>query len=136
MRRSAEAVYVNTMPASAAVRRRERKAARLRADKRNAIKMIALLMLGIFVLVGMRSYAAILQHENNTLIEQNEFIQAEIDSLNSQIVEATKITELERKATEEYGMVYPTPDNCIRLGEEKSDDAQELASSIRSEAYN
>ena len=69
-------------------------------------------------------------------MEENAFIQAEIDSLNSQIVEATKVTELERKATEEYGMVYPAPENCIRLGDDDSGETEELAASIRSEAYN
>ena len=47
MRRSAEAVYMNTMPRSSAVSRRERKAARLRADKKSAIKIISLVMLGM-----------------------------------------------------------------------------------------
>ena len=83
----------------------------------------------------MRSYAAIIQHENNTLIEQNEYLQAEIDSLSSQIVEETRVTRIEEIATEKYGMVYPSADNCVTLSAE-SPDAQNLASVIRSEAYN
>ena len=108
---------------------------RLKADKRSLIKLLAVAMIGVFVLIGMRSYGAILQHENNMLIEQNEYLQAEIDSLNSQIVEETKVTKIERVATEDYGMVYPTSENCIRLGAEEDSD-QGLADAIRSEAYN
>lgn len=111
------------------------RADRIKADRRSAIKILAVVIIGVFVLVGMRSYAAIIQHENNTLMEQNEYLQAEIDSLNSQIIEQTKVTRIEKIATETYGMVYPSSENCVTLSEE-APDAQNLASSIRSEAYN
>lgn len=104
-------------------------------QKKQLIKLLSLVMLGIFVLVGMRSYAAIIQHDNNVLAEENAYIQAEIDSLESQIVEETKITRIEQVATTKYGMVYPTPDNCVKLSEEESNE-QGLAATIRSEAYN
>ena len=107
---------------------------RIKADRKSMIKLLVVVMLGVFVLIGMRSYGAILQHENNMLIEQNEYLQAEIDSLNSQIVEETKVTRIERVATQDYGMVYPTSENCIRLTADKDSD-QGLADAIRSEAY-
>jgi cell division protein FtsB len=113
----------------------EGSAARIKADRRSALLILTIVMLAIFVLVGMRSYAAIIQHENNVLTEQNEYLQAEIDSLSSQIVEATKVTKLEKTATEEYGMVYPTAENCIRLNSDEAE-SKNLASVIRSEAYN
>jgi hypothetical protein len=69
------------------------------------------------------------------LIEENAYIQAEIDSLSSQIVEETKITKIEEVATTQFGMVYPTPDNCVKLSDEDTGE-QGLAASIRSEAYN
>ena len=103
--------------------------------RKQLIKLVAVVMTGIFVLVGMRSYAAIIQHENNVLAEENAYIQAEIDSLSSQIVEETKITKIEKVATTKYGMVYPTPDNCVKLSSEGSGE-KGLAASIRSEAYN
>ena len=108
---------------------------RIRADRKSAVRILTVIMIGVFVLVGMRSYAAIIQHENNVLMEQNEYIQAEIDSLSSQITEETKVTRIEEVATQQYGMVYPTADNCVVLiaGEVA---ANNLASMIRSEAYN
>ncbi|MBR2591372.1 MAG: hypothetical protein IKD62_00200 [Oscillospiraceae bacterium] len=107
---------------------------RIKADRKSLIKLLAVFMLGVFVLIGMRSYGAIIQHENNVLAEENAYIQAEIDSLNSQIVEETKVTRIEKVATEDFGMVYPTPDNCIRLGDDDDDD-KGLAEAIRTEAY-
>lgn len=104
-------------------------------QKKQLIKLLSVVMLGIFVLIGMRSYAAIIQHENNVLIEENAYIQAEIDSLSSQIVEQTKITKIENVATTKYGMVYPTPDNCVKLSADGSGE-KGLAATIRSEAYN
>ena len=110
------------------------RAVRIKADRKSMVKLLVIFMLGVFVLIGMRSYGAIIQHENNVLAEENAYIQAEIDSLNSQIVEETKVTKIERVATEDYGMVYPTPENCIRLGD--GDDGDKgLADAIRTEAY-
>lgn len=112
------------------------RADRIRADRKSVIKFLVVFMLGVFVLIGMRSYGAIIQHENNVLAEQNAYIQAEIDSLSSQIVEETKVTKIERVATEDFGMVYPTPENCIRLGDGDGDEDEEgLADAIRTEAY-
>ena len=111
------------------------RADRLKADRRSVVRIAAILIIGIFVLVGMRSYAAIIQHENNILTEENEYLQAEIDSLSSQIIEETKVTRIEKVATQKYGMVYPSSDNCVRLSEDE-EESRNLAAAIRSEAYN
>ena len=92
-------------------------------------------VLAVFILVGLSAYAASIQHANNVLEQDNAYLQAEIDSLNSQIVEETKVTRVEQIATEEYGMVYPTSDNCIVIDESDAR-SRSLATSIRSEAYN
>jgi cell division protein FtsL len=90
---------------------------------------------GLFILIGLRAYGATIQHENNELIRDNQYLQAEIDSLKSQIIEETKVTRIEKVATSEYGMVYPTSDNCVRIKSDK-EDRENLAALIRSEAYN
>ena len=98
-------------------------------------KIIAIALLAIFVLVGLQAYTATLQHANNVLAEENSMLQAEIDSMNSQIVEETKVTKIEKTARNKYGMVYPTSDNCVTIHtEEKMGD--NLAATIRHEAYN
>jgi cell division protein FtsL len=111
------------------------RAERIRADRRSIARLLTVVMIGIFVLVGMRSYAAIIQHENNVLERENEYLQAEIDSLESRIVDETKVTRIEQVATEQFGMVYPSAENVVKLGSGESG-VQNLAAAIRSEAYN
>jgi cell division protein FtsL len=117
---------VRTIPA---VRTRSRRASR------NMILTMAALIAAVFVLVGLSAYAASIQHANNVLTQENAYLQAEIDSLNSQIVEQTKVTRVEEVATKKYGMVYPTSDNCIVINE-NAESSSSLAATIRSEAYN
>lgn len=130
---------VRTLPAGNARRTgvRTLPAARTRSRRasRNMILTMVALMAAIFVLVGLSAYAASIQHANNVLTQENAYLQAEIDSLNSQIVEQTKVTRVEEVATKEYGMVYPTSDNCIVINENE-ESSTSLAASIRSEAYN
>ncbi len=111
------------------------RAERIKADRRSVARMLAVVLIGIFVLVGMRSYAAIIQHENNILERENEYLQAEIDSLQSQIIDETRVTRIEEVATKQFGMVYPSADNCVKLSSGESEE-QNLAAAIRSEAYN
>ena len=111
------------------------RADRIRADRRSAVRILTVVMIGIFVLVGMRSYAAIIQHENNILERENEYLQAEIDSLQSQIVDETRVTRIENVATQQFGMVYPSTENVVKLGNAKPE-VENLAAAIRSEAYN
>lgn len=100
------------------------------------VKVGLILALAVFVIVGLRAYTAKLQYENNALTQQNEYLQAEIDSLESQIAEETKVTSIEKTATKKYGMVYPTADNYIVIKEKKSNKSNNLASRIKNRAYN
>lgn len=102
---------------------------------KSLVKILAIALLVIFTLVSLQAYTATLQHANITLQEENAYIQAEIDSMQSQIVEQTKLTKIEKTATKKYGMVYPTSDNCVTIHEEE-EMADNLAATIRSEAYN
>lgn len=105
------------------------------AQYKLAIKYIllaALLMLGG---VFMSAYSANLQQKNNALKAQNEIVQAEIDSLNEQINDASSIEKVEKIATEKYGMVQPDESNYIRLKNKKSTSG-DLADTIKKEAYN
>ena len=99
------------------------------------ILAVSAIVLAVFVLVGLSAYAASIQHANNELMQENEYLQAEIDSLRSQIIEETKITKVEEIAKEEYGMVYQTSENCIVINESE-EGSHNLAASIKSEAYN
>ena len=108
---------------------------RIASDRKRLLRVAALVLTAIFILVGMRAYCAYMQHANNELIKENAYIQAEIDSLNSQLSDRTKVTKIEKVAVDEYGMVFPTAENTINLGVAKSEE-ESLAATIRSEAYN
>ena len=114
---------------------RVRAGAKTRRTSRNMFLAVAAIVMAVFVLVGLSAYAASIQHANNELIQENEYLQAEIDSLRSQIIEETKITKVEEIAKEEYGMVYQTSENCIVINENE-EASSNLAASIKSEAYN
>lgn len=119
-------------------RREQLKAAQRKMSRRasrNLFFSAAALIIAVFILIGMSAYAASIQHANNVLEKENAYIQAEIDSLNSRIVDATKVTKIEKIATEEYGMIYPTTENCIVISED-SESGENLAAVIRHEAYN
>lgn len=115
-----------------------KKTARMELSKETklVVKAAVVLLVSLLVIVSLQAYKANLQYANNTLIEQNEYLQAEIDSLKSQIVEETKVTSIEKTATEKYGMVYPTSDNYIVIKEDKKVSNTDLASKIRRRAYN
>lgn len=88
----------------------------------------------IIILVLLSVFTASIQYENNNLEEQNSYLKAEIDVLNSQIVEQTKISKIEEIAVNEYNMVYPTSSNCTTIKDEPIKD-KNLASAIINEAY-
>ena len=108
---------------------------RIANDRKRLIRVAAIVLLGIFVLVGMRAYCAYMQHANNELIKENSYLQAEIDSLNSDLSKEYKVTKVEEVAVDKYGMVFPTAENTINLGNANDED-NSLARAIRSEAYN
>ncbi len=108
---------------------------RIKRDRKRLIRVAAVILIGIFVLVGMRAYCAYMQHANNELIKENAYLQAEIDSLNSNLSDEFKVTEIEEVAIEKYGMVFPTAENTVNLGAAEDEDSS-LAQAIRSEAYN
>lgn len=108
---------------------------RIKRDRKRLIRVAAVILIGIFVLVGMRAYCAYMQHANNELVKENAYLQAEIDSLNSNLSDEFKVTEIEEVAIEKYGMVFPTAENTVNLGAAEDEDSS-LAQAIRSEAYN
>lgn len=97
--------------------------------------LIVIVSLVFLSIVAMSAFAADLQTKNNDLRQANANLQAEIDSLNSQIGAVTNIERIEKVATKEYGMVQPNANNYIAISEETAVD-QDLAAIIKDEAYN
>lgn len=100
-----------------------------------AIKYIISGALILLSIVFMAAYSADLQQKNNTLTSENEMLQAEIDSLNEQINDATSIDKVEKIATEKYGMKPQSAKNYVTI-KDNSQKTENLADVIKKEAYN
>ena len=94
------------------------------------------LLVGILglAIVFMAAASANLRRLNNDLEAENAYIQAEIDSLEIKIGNASNINRIEKVATEKYGMVRADDESCISLGSEKTETTN-LAATIKQEAY-
>lgn len=104
--------------------------------KRTRGLLLIIAVAGIcLLLVFMAAFAANLRRENTQLQKDNEYLQAEIDSLDDQIGESTNVDQIEKVATEQYGMVHPDSQNCIAIGDQKNTNS-DLAATIKDEAYN
>lgn len=121
---------------SAVRKRKSRTSTQVAAEQyKLAIKYILVFALLMLSVVFMSAYSANLQQKNNALKAQNEIVQAEIDSLNEQINDASSIEKVEKIATEKYGMVQPDESNYIRMKDKRSNSG-DLADTIKKEAYN
>ena len=99
--------------------------------------MITLVLVGLICIfmVVLTAYAAELRIENNNLIDKNNSLQGEVETLNVKIKTANNVEHIESVAKNKLGMVYPTSDECIYI---KSTDKvnSNLATVIRKQAYN
>lgn len=105
--------------------------------RQNSRMLAIVIVAGIMCLmmVVMSAFAANLNQENNQLQKKNDYIQAEVDSLNTKINDAGNINKIEKTATEKYGMVHSESQNCVTIGDSKSSGKTNLASAIKDEAY-
>ena len=88
-----------------------------------------------FAVVMMSASAANLRMKNDKLQKENEYMQAEIDSLNKEIRSTTSIDKIEELAVGKLGMVHPDSENCITI-EGNAGNTSNLAATIKDEAYN
>lgn len=127
-----------TMNGGARVERRSSSSINRRTRAKQNSRMLAIVIIaGIMCLmmVVMSAFAANLNQENNQLQKKNDYIQAEVDSLNTKINDASNINKIEKTATEKFGMVHSESQNCITIGDSKSSSKTNLASAIKDEAY-
>ena len=76
-------------------------------DKKRILTGTVIVGLICIIIVVLTAYSAELRCENNELIDSNEALQGEIDTLNVEIKSANNIEHIEKVATEKLGMVYP-----------------------------
>ena len=81
------------------------------------------------------AYAAGVKYHINTAIKENSALRGEIENLNVKIKSASSISTVEERALNELGMVYPTADQYVYIGEETKPQG-EMAMLIYEQAYN
>ncbi len=104
-------------------------------DKKRILTGTVIVGFICIILVVLTAYAAELRCENNKLIDDNQALQGEIDTLNVQIKSANNIEHIEKVATEKLGMVRPNEGECIYVSD-KDAPGGNFAMAIREQAYN
>lgn len=95
------------------------------------VVVLAVVCIGV-VISG--AYAATLKCDINSIIAENEEITKDIETLNVQIKTANGISAIESKALGELGMVYPTANEIVFIGEPAKESAN-LGVLLKEQAY-
>lgn len=104
-------------------------------DKTRLIMLIVFLGTLCIGIIVSTAYAAKLQYDINTILNENNILQGEIDNLNVAIKKESNIAIIEEKATSELGMIYPQGSQIVRLGEKKVE-VSDFAMTLKEQAYN
>lgn len=104
-------------------------------DKKRILTGTVIVGLICIIIVVLTAYSAELRCENNELIDSNEALQGEIDTLNVEIKSANNIEHIEKVATEKLGMVYPSEGECVYVSDEDAPGGN-FAMAIKEQAYN
>ncbi len=106
-----------------------------RKDKARLLFLTVIAGFLCVLLVISTAYAAGVKYEINQIIKENSTLQGEIENLNVKIKSAVSISTVEERAQNEIGMVYPTADQYVYIGEESAPQG-EMAMLIYDQAYN
>ena len=104
-------------------------------DKRRIMAAIILVGAISITIVVMSAFAAELRRDNNRLINENEELSGEVETISVKIKSKNSIDHIEKVAKKELGMVYPTSEQMVQVTEKDSPGAN-FASTIKKQAYN
>jgi len=102
------------------------------------VKTITLLVLAGVLCVSLiisTAYTARVKYEINLIAKENTQISGEIENLNVKIKNATNIRHIEKKALDELGMIYPSPERFVFLVRHEKPQG-DFAMLIKEQAYN
>ena len=122
-------------PRETKVNKQKPKAVISAKDKTRLIMLIVFLGTLCIGIIVSTAYAAKLQYDINTILNENNILQGEIDNLNIAIKKESNIAIIEEKATSELGMIYPQGSQIVRLGEKKVE-VSDFAMTLKEQAYN
>lgn len=105
---------------------------------KDKVRMLLLLLVVGIICVGLiiaAAYAASVKYDTNQIIKENNALSAEIENLDVKVYSINNIEAIERKATKEQKMVYPTSKQIVYLaGDEVPKDG--FAEVLKKQAYN
>ncbi|MEG1584521.1 MAG: cell division protein FtsL, partial [Anaerovorax sp.] len=81
------------------------------------------------------AYAAETKYQINAMIKENTAIEGEIENLNVKIQSGTSLDVIEKRATEELGMVSPSPDQFVFIAP-TTKPVKDFALALKERAYN
>ena len=122
-------------PRETKVNKQKPKAVISAKDKTRLIMLIVFLGTLCIGIIVSTAYAAKLQYDINTILNENNILQGEIYNLNVAIKKESNIAIIEEKATSELGMIYPQGSQIVRLGEKKVE-VSDFAMTLKEQAYN
>ena len=122
-------------PRETKVNKQKPKAVISAKDKTRLIMLIVFLGTLCIGIIVSTAYAAKLQYDINTILNENNILQGEIDNLNVAIKKESNIAIIGEKATIELGMIYPQGSQIVRLGEKKVE-VSDFAMTLKEQAYN
>ena len=103
-------------------------------DKRRIIFLIFFTGFVCIMMVVLSALSAEIRHENNELINQNEELSGEVETISVKIKSVNSVDHIE-KVARKLGMVYPDKDQCVVITE-KDAPGENFAAAIKKQAYN
>lgn len=119
---------------------------RVAVPKRTAVRttvidrrklMVFILAIGLILIAAIVSsaYAASIAYTNNQLKAEITMLQGEVDALSIDIESASNVQNIERKAIEELGMVYPRDDQYVEIAGQEAP-GSDFALLLKEAAFN
>ncbi len=103
-------------------------------DKKRLLALTVILgIMGIAIIIS-AAFAATLQYQINKLVMENNEISKEIEEMDIKIQTANSVTSLEKKASDELGMKYPSSSQIVYISDIAA--PKDFAATVKEEAYN
>lgn len=98
---------------------------------------VLMLIIGILCIAGVvtTAYATQVKYNINQVSKENAVIQGEIDNLNVIIEGANNVKNIEDKAINQLGMIYPSYEQIVYISQ-NSEKSNNFALVLREQAYN
>jgi cell division protein FtsL len=99
--------------------------------------MVFILIVGFVFIAAIVSsaYAASIAYSNNELKSEINMLQGEVDALSIDIESASNVQNIEKRAIEELGMVYPRDDQYVQIAGQEAP-GNDFALLLKAEAFN